>query len=274
MATDVTSTDARVGATTPPQEEKKRPYWRRFIVIYVVLALAVIAGVAALIIGVTNDDSSSSTSGSGPVAAGPAWSSWQPKGTTLNAITANIARHVSNKYEALGVSALPVSRNPVSNEPPIVAVEFRSRFGTFSQPRRLVLRLASRMWMYELCGQNSNCGITSGAGELPDRLNYLVGKEMLEIGLYTLKYAPKLDSVLVALPGSDSSPVFYLHRKVAGKALDRPLTDTVPGGTEELGKTGTDLLAKHLWLLNSNQIRQLPDTSIILELDRPPQQGR
>ncbi len=268
----MTSTDARVGTTTPTDEEKKRPYLRRFMVVYVVLALGVVAGLVALVVGVTNDGSSS-TSGSGPVAAGPAWSAWQPKGTTLNAISNNIARHVSNKYEALGVSALPVSRNPVANEPPVVAVEFRSRFGTFSQPRRLVLRLASRMWMYELCGQNSNCGITSGAGELPDRLNYLVGKEMLEIGLYTLKYAPKLESVLVVLPGSDSSPAFYLHRKIAGKALARPITETIPPGTEELDKAGTDLLAKHLWLLNTNQIRQLPDTSIILELDKPPAQG-
>jgi hypothetical protein len=269
VATDVTTSEARVGKAAPAEgEHKPRPYWRRFIIVYVVCGLAVIAGLVALIVVATGDDSKSKTA-----AAGPAWSKWQPKGATLNSITESIARHVSTKYENLGVSALPVSRNPVANEPPIVAVEFRSRFGTFQQPRRLALHLASRMWMYELCGQNSNCGITSGAGELPSRLNYLVGKEMLELALYTLKYAPKLDSVLIVLPGSDSSPAFYLRRQTAAQALERPVEETIPAGTDELGRTGTDLLAKRLWLLNSNQIRQLPDTSIILELDKPPAQG-
>jgi hypothetical protein len=268
VAADVTTGETRVGATTPAEDEKKRPYRRQFTIVYTVLAFAIVAGVVGIVLVATGGDSKSKT-----VAAGPAWSKWQPHGTTLNSITENIARHVSAKYENLGVSALPVSRNPIANEPPIVAVEFRSRFGTFQQPRSLALRLASRMWMYELCGQNSNCGITSGSGQLPRRLNYLVGKEMLELALYTLKYAPKLDSVLIVLPGNDSSPAFYLRRETAAQALERPIEDTIPPGTDELQGKGTSLLARRLWLLNSSQIRQLPDTSIVLELDKPPAQG-
>jgi hypothetical protein len=268
VAADVTTGETRVGVTTPAEDEKKRPYRRQFTIVYMVLAFAIVAGVVGIVLVATGGDSKSKT-----VAAGPEWSKWQPHGSTLNSITENIARHVSAKYENLGVSALPVSRNPIANEPPIVAVEFRSRFGTFQQPRSLSLRLASRMWMYELCGQNSNCGITSGSGQLPRRLNYLVGKEMLELALYTLKYAPKLDSVLIVLPGNDSSPAFYLRRETAAQALERPIEDTIPPGTDELQGKGTSLLARRLWLLNSSQIRQLPDTSIVLELDKPPAQG-
>lgn len=276
MATDVTTGEARLGATGPAEDEqKRRPYRRRFIIVYVVCALAVIAGIVALVFVATDDNSKSTKSGS-PFETGQLWSKWQPKGTTLSSVSNNIAQHLSAKYEGLKVSALPVSRDPIANEPPIIGVDFRSRFGTFTQPRRLVFRYANRMWMYELCGQDSSCQITSGTSRLPGNLNHLVGKEMLELALYTLKYEPKLDSVLILLPASDSNaPAFYLHRKLKDvrTALDRPLVDTVPPGTEQLGTLGTRLLSKRLWVLNTNQIRQLTDSSIILELDKPPAQG-
>jgi hypothetical protein len=271
VATDVTSTEVRTGVGPAEEEAQPKPYWRRFLVVYVILALAAVAGIVALIF-VTTDDTTKHGKSFTPT--GERWSAWQPTGSTISGLTQNIARHVSQKYEGLGLSALPVARNPASNEPPIVAIEFRSRFGTFQQPRRLVLRLASAMWMYELCGQSGNCGITSRAGELGQTQNLLVYKEILELALYTLKYAPRLDSVLVVVPGDQSSLAFYLHRRVARRALQEPLTKTVPPGRQKFDKRSFELFSRHLWVLDTNQIRQLPDTSIILELDKPPNQGR
>jgi hypothetical protein len=206
--------DVAAGPAVPPAAERPVPtrserahssaYYTRFSFAFTLLIMLGVGAVGALVIVLLRPSG----------ARAPAWSKFKPTGSAL-AMERQIATQVSAEYGASPVQRLvsvfpgPLeatrfvqgSSGPTSVQVPIslVAVQADTSKGqhevgdyTFFDPQSTVA--------YEMCGigdSRQNCGVATAPGASPAGL---LRREALELALYTLKYVPNTNAVIVYLP--------------------------------------------------------------------------
>jgi hypothetical protein len=206
---------------------RRLAYRNRFGFLYVLLAVVAGAGVGAFLVLV----------GRGGPDPAPAWSSWEPTGSTERR-AAQVAEHVTTPY-----------RLPSGNQ--LAAATYagpptgQGADGTLQQVRALAVLPdttggraeaddiatvdARGTIMYTLCGLGDGCSIPEG--EPTVARGQLLRREALELALYSFTYLEGVDSVLVLLPprpdGKAAAAVF-LERSDLRTELGRPLVDTLP----------------------------------------------
>lgn len=87
--------------------------------------------------------------------------------------------------------------------------------------------------LYTLCGLGPKCSIRTGKPTIARHL--LLRREALELALYSFRYMPGLDQVVVMLPprkGDPPSQALLFHKDDVKPELDRPLRATFPMSAE------------------------------------------
>lgn len=194
----------------------------RFVLVYTTLGLILVGSLAAFVVFVLWPGFHSS----------PKWSSWKPSSARLGLMAKDIADHVAPEYRfATGGQLLAV----VSSAPAVTAgtqniaidaVAIHSRATRNQSVRQLAV---GKTEMYTLCGLGNRCAIASGRPSTTR--GRLVRREGLEVALYTFKYIPAVDSILVFMPpaqGATSTTALYFERQSLTARLDRPLKETLP----------------------------------------------
>jgi len=210
----------------------------RFLIVYVALGLVLVGSFAALIVFGLRPGFSSS----------PKWSSWKPHSGRLPIMAREIAEHVAPEYKfANGGQLVAV----VASAPAVTAgtqnigiVAVSTRLPNGKQHVQQLTPGATEM--YTLCGLGSHCAIAAGKPSLSR--GRLVRREGLELALYTFKYVPAVDSVLVYLPpvqvassaltAAPATTLLYFTKESLSGRLDLPLSSTLlrknppPAGTD------------------------------------------
>jgi hypothetical protein len=161
----------------------------------------------------------------------PAWSTWQPKGGGLGAAQ-EIADHVSKSYklpsgdQLVDVITKAPSISPSSATLPIHYVVVKGQKGKGGD--QLYPVSSTNSVMYSLCGLGTSCQIASGTPSV--ERGRLVRREILELALYTFKYAHGIQNVIAlmpATPGKTAKYVVYLRNSDLAKDLKQPLKTTL-----------------------------------------------
>ncbi|MDX6644697.1 MAG: hypothetical protein QOK40_424 [Miltoncostaeaceae bacterium] len=199
------------------------PYRRRFIGAFVILSVVLAAaagGIVALVMG-------------GGHAADTAWSPWRPSSAADP--SQQIANRVAAAYRLDGggqlVSVRPGPLQLVDGTPLYIVVGSPSSSGqaTFTY-------VPGNGIVYLMCGLGKDCAIK---GKSSTTRFMLVRREALELALYTFKYTPGVDSVVVLPPTKNAvdNPVALLFRRDAlGRELSQPLSTTLAGTPPTLKK--------------------------------------
>jgi hypothetical protein len=273
MASDLTGEDLAAPAATaqpaaePAKRKPRTPHRARLFLVYGllggVLALAIAAGV---ILGTDKSNSDSSAQGN-PV-------TFTPTDGSDQAVTHQIAARVTSEYSKVNDFVHVVSQEPLQLHPPLAAVETRWDFGVLSQPRKTNVDLTDNSWMYEICGAASSCGLANTGNESGVKFERRLFRGMLELTLYTFKYIPRIQSVIVLLPPTgqqnSNSYALYVKRASVGALLRQPLSKAIGKAGAPLGNLGSRINS-HLYQWNPNQVEQLPDMSLVLPLNKPEQ---
>jgi hypothetical protein len=214
-----------VSETAPPRGAS--PYRGRFMIVAGVLGAVSLAAIGiALAIGI----------GGGKADSGP-WSSWKPTTDGVQGAQ-EIADHISSTYKLTGGRRLVAIKAgelkipqlvPVNGQPAVVDAPFNLVQVVRKGTKEDVRYLDGDGILYSMCGLGAQCSIKSGTPS-PQRL-LVLRREALELGMYTLKYMPRVKSVVVLTPPSkDGQPtgVMVFRRDNLGPLLDRPLTRTLP----------------------------------------------
>jgi len=275
VGTDLTN-PTPPGSITPAQQPRPAALERKrhrisFIVVYAVLGIAIGGAVVGAIM------LTGSKTAKQQQAQQSKWSAWKPSFGNEHSVAHQIAAQVTQEYGTGlgGLSHIVLNQDPLQLQPPMVAVDVRSKFGIFNLPRQSELQLTGNSWIYELCGTAQACSLTaSRPGQTAASLQRQVVQEMLELALYTFKYIPRIQSVIVLLPpsaksSSNESVALFMPRASAGQLLLHPLRTVVGRPGYPAAKVSQSVLP-HLFNVDPNYIQQLPDQSFILSLDRPP----
>ncbi|HEU4972768.1 MAG TPA: hypothetical protein VFT35_12675 [Gaiellaceae bacterium] len=240
--TNTVSTNG-VGATVAKRPESRADrarqlaYRNRFAAFFVVLAVVAGAGVGSLLVLV----------GRGSPEAAPAWSAWEPTGTTDQRV-AQIADHVSRGYRlpsgnalvAVTYQGLPVGTLDGVTPGPVRAIAVRpDTTGGRADASDITTFDARNTVQYELCGLGKNCSIAEGKAS--DARGQLLRREALELALYSLQYAGGIESTLVLLPrradGNEATAIFLTRDDVRNELaapLDQTLTAPLTPGVGEI----------------------------------------
>ena len=206
MAEDVavgTSPRPAAEATAPNREERTPAFYTRFSLAYMLLIIVAVLGVGALVVILARPDAKKA----------PPWSTFKPTGEALQ-IERQIATQVSSEYKAstteglvsvfpgplattqyiqtgTGQTGVQVPISLIAVRPDVSTGKHVASDYTFFQPGSTVA--------YEMCGfgdTQQNCGVVTATGNP----TALLHREALELALYTLKYLPDVNAVLVNLP--------------------------------------------------------------------------
>jgi hypothetical protein len=221
------------GSTTSARPESRADrarrlvYRGRFAFVYLLLALVAGAAVGALAVLVVRG---------GPEPA-PAWSEWQPEGSSERR-AAQIGDRVSDLYRNSNGKALATvtySGPPTVTGPDgstfqvqAIAVQADPRGGR-AEVDDIDTVNANSTVMYTLCGLGAACSIPEGQPSLAR--GQLLRREALELALYSLTYIDGIDSVLVLLPprpDGQAATAVFLERGDVRAELGKPLRETLP----------------------------------------------
>jgi pimeloyl-ACP methyl ester carboxylesterase len=167
-----------------------------------------------------------------PVLPGSRWSTWQPPPGSTSGVTKSIARYVAPRYhldagtQLVDVTSMPPATPEPQDRRPVAAlgVPKTRRFDASH-----LYRLTEGTWSYLLCGRGPGCSIP---GEPSITRGRLVGREALELALYTFEFAPRVTSVIVYLPAvrgiGHTHTLIYLERSRFTHELSVPLVRTLP----------------------------------------------
>jgi hypothetical protein len=134
----------------------------------------------------------------------------------------------------------------------------------------------SRMVSFSLCGTKSKqrCALTPTSAER----NTLLGRQALELSLYTLKYVDDVDSVVVLLPPTgEETPqgAVFLRRGDVADELDRPLSTLFTTKQPRVGGLSSLEEGQIVRLTGSRtygaEVQPSPDGSLVLILTPPNQ---
>jgi hypothetical protein len=154
-----------------------------------------------------------------------AWSSWKPQGSNSQRL-AEIGDHIAARYRLDDGTQMVVAQ-PNQSAYNLIAVQQTSGGATGYYAVR------GPSAAFQLCGGGDRCAIATGQASTDRAL--LLSREGLELALYTFKYAPHFDSVVVFMPpplGDTAHFAVLFQRAEFGSLLSHPidtvLTDRVP----------------------------------------------
>ena len=253
------------GGDREPEQRRSRPYAGRFRLAYAALALLLAAAAAGLVLLLARPG----------LTPRPAWSAWQPTGTGLDRAN-EIAAFVSRQYRLPSGSQLVAVRAgpPLVQNVPITTIALSSPSATGTR-RDISVLPAQNSIVYVLCGLGPRCAIREGKASRA-RLR-LLERETLELALYTFAYMSDVDSVIAFLPprrGDRPTLSMFFRRSELEAELERPLRETLPGGTTPgpasvppgEAVTISRLTDGHLFRF---QFQPLADGGLVLVLDPP-----
>lgn len=276
MADDVTpdapKPEPEIVLVPSRQERARRSSYRlRFGLIYVFLAAVVGAGVGSFIVlaseGKKPDD--------------PAWSAWQPKGSTTARVR-QIADRIPKAYRTENGAQLTVSlAGPLSvptpqGEVPVRAVFVRPDTSKgLAEEDDIAVYPGNAVVSFGLCGTRSKEQCEVGS-TVTDEQQTLLRREALELSLYTLKYVDGIDSVVVFMPPeAKSQSTVFLRRSDVTDELDRPLNSLLPTTKPKVGGLNSLEEGQILRLTRtrtySAEVQASPDGSPVLILTPPGQ---
>jgi hypothetical protein len=223
-----TSTGGEAGAAAPGglatlNEPGRKRLSSRFIAIYAALAIVLVASVAAFVYFALRPS----------IAPSAAWSSWRPSAGRTAAVAKQIADHVAPTYHLANgaqlvavVPSTPAVTAGTENVSINAVAVHSARTGNTD-----VTELApGNTEMFTLCGLGQRCSIATGKPSL--RRGELVRREALETALYTFKYLPAINSVIVFMPPRKDLPnqrtVLFFQREGLSSRLKMPLDQTLP----------------------------------------------
>ena len=277
MADDVTQ-----GATPPEpeplvlgpsREERARSssYRLRFGIIYVCLAAVVGAGIGAFIVLATGPEKQED----------PAWSAWQPKGSTMAKVR-QIADRIPKAYRTENGAQLTVSlAGPLSvptpqGEVPVKAVFVRPDTSKgLAEEDDIAVYPGNAVVSFGLCGTRSKDQCEVGKTVSAEQQT-LLRRQALELSLYTLRYVEGIDSVVVFMPpDAKSQSTVFLRRSDVNDELDRPLSTLLPTAKPKVGGLNSLEEGQILRLTRtrtySAEVQASPDGSPVLILTPPGQ---
>ena len=277
MADDVTQ-----GATPPEpeplvlgpsREERARSssYRLRFGIIYVFLAAVVGAGIGAFIVLATGPEKQED----------PAWSAWQPKGSTMAKVR-QIADRIPKAYRTENGAQLTVSlAGPLSvptpqGEVPVKAVFVRPDTSKgLAEEDDIAVYPGNAVVSFGLCGTRSKDQCEVGKTVSAEQQT-LLRRQALELSLYTLRYVDGIDSVVVFMPpDAKSQSTVFLRRSDVNDELDRPLSTLLPTAKPKVGGLNSLEEGQILRLTRtrtySAEVQASPDGSPVLILTPPGQ---
>jgi hypothetical protein len=218
LAADLTQAELPP-ASEPVPRPRARPHRRRFIFIYALLAAVFACGLVGTVVWAGR-----------AISPPPAWSAWKPSGGGLGAAK-QIADHVGAAYrlpsgfQLVDVIAKEPTVSADKHEAPLHYIDFRRPRGAGDTYLRID---QSNTLTYSMCGAGPSCSIATGKPSLARGL--LVGREILELALYTFKYVGGVDHVIAYLPpaaGKRPTVAIYLDRADFADQLKRPLATTL-----------------------------------------------
>jgi len=254
------------------QERARRSSYRlRFGIIYIFLAVVVGVGVGSFIVlasqGKKPDD--------------PAWSAWQPKGSTTAKVR-QIADRIPKAYRTANGAQLTVSlAGPLSvptpqGEVPVRAVFVRPDTSKgLAEEEDIAVYPGNAVVSFGLCGTRSKEQCEVGTTVSAEQQT-LLRREALELSLYTLKYVDGIDSVVVFMPPeAKGQSTVFLRRGDVTDELDRPLNSLLPTAKPKVGGLNSLEEGQILRLTRtrtySAEVQASPDGSPVLILTPPGQ---
>jgi hypothetical protein len=243
-----------------------RRYAYRFVVCYTLLALAAAGAIAAFVLLLV-----------GPGYRSPApWSEWRPSRSSPAATVQAIARHVAREYRLAEAGAQLVAI--ASKVPPVVTNGVKKlAVSTIAERRGGAIRMfdGAASVQYGLCAAGPLCAlppVEPAAG-----LVRLIRREALELALYTFRFLPKTQTVVVFLPPAVDAPpnmLLFFERSTLARQLQQPLNETLPLRQPPLPRdadpteaTAIDRLT--VPALHAYHVSELPSGGAALVLDPP-----
>jgi hypothetical protein len=160
------------------------------------------------------------------------WSAWQPASNGIDPAQ-QIATHVAPEYRLdNGKQIVEVTGGPPTLQGQPMAVG-ESRSG------HEATRLEGNSVLYQLCGGGSNCSIKEGKPSTERAL--LLGREALELALYTFRYVDGVDQVIVTIPPapgakSPTKHALMFRAEDVGEELGHPLSYTLSPETPKVSQ--------------------------------------
>jgi hypothetical protein len=263
---------ARFGRIAPRAWSSTTWTQRRFGLVFVILAVVVGVAVGGFVVMLGRHTHHRAT--------GP-WTTWHPSQVGTFAYQ-QIAEKVGSQYKlANGQPLLAVdAKLPELQRIPISGVAIRS--GPPGElPKDLKIYPIVNGAMFQLCGTGGKGSCTLPGTPTVAR-GFLVRREALELALYTFKFLPGVDSVLIWIPpssncsASPSCRAVFFQRVDLQQQLSQPLTRTLlPEKKLVAGQLSADdeaaverLTRFHMFDLD--RIQQLPDSTLLTVLTPPP----
>jgi hypothetical protein len=163
--------------------------------------------------------------GSGDDGMFPNWSKWQPADETLDEGAAQIAEHVGPKYQYPDGKQL-LQIKPITGEIPITLDSTR------------IVDLKGNNVLYQLKGLGEGGTIK---GEASNERGALVFREALELALYTFRYLPDAQGVMVMIPPPPTDP----ETEASNLAILQKAAQGDPKAAAEAAKIEQEAVLKH-----------------------------
>jgi hypothetical protein len=196
------------------------------------------------------------------------WSTWHPADDGVDPAQ-QIAAHVSPDYRMDdGKQIVRVSGGPPSLKgQPMTLGEIRSG----QQPARL----EGNSVLYRMCGGGSNCSIKEGKPS--QQRGLLLGREALELALYTFRYVDGVNQVVVTIPPAKGTPakhaLMFRSQDVATE-LGHPLSDTLSTITPTVSQMNRSIDAPIVRQLTGTRfydywVDEVPQSGAVMLLEPP-----
>ena len=255
----------------PRLERPSAVHGGRFLLGYAVVVLMVGAVIAALAF-MTRDTESTATS--------VRWSEWVPQETGFERAR-EIAARISPLYRnANGEQLASVTAQPgeISGFPLEYITVRHGRNRALAEGDITVVEPGETA-LFNFCGLGGQ-GTCALPGEPTAERGALLRRQALELGLYTFRYLPDINTVVAMLPPMprEGQPpqglAVVFQRRHLAPALNQPLTATLPGSPPYLpgDMTPEDAAAvsnlTELRFFNAS-FEQLPTQNVVLNLEVP-----
>ncbi len=159
-----------------------------------------------------------------------AWSSYKPpaekgEGQTFERAQA-LADYVAPRYVVNGEPlAVVQAQPPIYKQSAVAGIAFMQRPNQDIGSAYRQFEAADNSMLYVFCGPAAACSLPAGGEDVAP----LLQRESLELALYTFKYWPEINSVVVFLPPTKTEKFALLFRRNKLKPqLTRPLESTLP----------------------------------------------
>jgi hypothetical protein len=271
VAADVTSVESEGAPIVPEVGARTRrlelgPHRRRFLVIYALLAAVLGVAVAGLVVFAGRS-----------ISPAPKWSAWKPSGGGLGAAK-QIAAEVSKGYRLPGGGQLVdvIAGSPLA---PVVSggtamsipIHYVAVHGKTRSADQLFPVSSTDSVVYSMCGLGASCSISPGKPTVQRAT--LVQREILELALYTFRYAGGIKNVIAFMPPVAGKPTYvvYFQKTDLTSELRTPLAKTLAARTP----LPSTILAREVQLVKTTtsprvfgvlRLSQTPQGDAVLEL--------